>query len=90
MIQMAFYDSSHTYHKEVTNVSPAYFCHPTVGNFDVSPNYHLTIITCMIALKGITQNYMPLSACLLYCDFQTAYHVEVGLGVGSSPKMGDM
>ena len=37
MVQMAFYDLSHTYHKHVTNVSPACFCHPTVGNFDVSP-----------------------------------------------------
>ena len=37
MVQMAFCDLSHTYHKQVTNVSPACFCHPTVGNFDVSP-----------------------------------------------------
>ena len=28
---MAFCDLSHTYHKQVTNVSPACFCHPTVG-----------------------------------------------------------
>ena len=25
------------YHKQVTNVSPACFYHPSVGNFDVSP-----------------------------------------------------
>ena len=37
MVQMAFCDLSHTYHKQVTNVSPACFCHPTVGNFYVSP-----------------------------------------------------
>ena len=37
MVQMAFCDLSHTYHKQVTNVSLACFCHPTVGNFDVSP-----------------------------------------------------
>ena len=34
--QMAFSDLSHTYHRQVTNVSPAYFCHPNMGNFDVS------------------------------------------------------
>ena len=28
-------DLSHTFHKQVNNVSPAFFCHPTVGNFDV-------------------------------------------------------
>ena len=28
---------SHTYHKQVTSISPACFCDPTVGNFDVSP-----------------------------------------------------
>ena len=38
MVQMAFCDLFHTYHKQVTNVSPACFCHPTVGNFYVSPN----------------------------------------------------
>ena len=32
-----FCDLSHTYHKQVTNVSPECFCHPTMGNFDVSP-----------------------------------------------------
>ena len=32
---MAFCDLLHTYHSQVTNVSPA--CDPTVGNFDVSP-----------------------------------------------------
>ena len=37
MVQMALCDLSHAYHKQVTNVSPACFCHPTVGNFDVSP-----------------------------------------------------
>ena len=36
MEEMAFCDLSHTYHKQVTNVSPACFCHPTMGNFDVS------------------------------------------------------
>ena len=36
---MAFCDLSLKYHKQVTNVSPACFCHPTVGNFDVSPKY---------------------------------------------------
>ena len=36
MVQMAFCDLLHTYHKQVANVSPACFCHPTVGNFDVS------------------------------------------------------
>ena len=30
MVQMAFCDLLHTYHKQVTNVSPACFCHPTV------------------------------------------------------------
>ena len=40
---MAFCDLWHTYHKQVTNVSPAWFCHPTVGNFDVSPNIHANI-----------------------------------------------
>ena len=39
MVQMAFCDLLHTFHKQVTNVLPACFCHPTVGNFDVSP-YH--------------------------------------------------
>ena len=34
---MAFCDLLHTYHKQVTNVSPACFCHHTVGNVDVSP-----------------------------------------------------
>ena len=38
MVQMAFCDLSHTFHKKVTNVSPTCFCHPTVGNFDVSTN----------------------------------------------------
>ena len=38
MVQMVFCDLSHTYHKQVTNVSLACCCHPTVGNFDVSPN----------------------------------------------------
>ena len=38
MVQMAFCDLSHTYHKQVTNVSPACFCQPTLGNFDVSHN----------------------------------------------------
>ena len=34
----------HTYHKQVTNNSPACFCDPTVGNFDVSPlNYKINI-----------------------------------------------
>ena len=37
MVQMAFCIHMHTYHKQVTNVSPACFCHPTAGNFDVSP-----------------------------------------------------
>ena len=37
MVQMAFCDLSHAYHKQVSNVSPACLCHPTVGNFDVSP-----------------------------------------------------
>ena len=37
MVQMAFCDLSHTYHKQANNVSPACFCHSTVGNFDVSP-----------------------------------------------------
>ena len=40
MVQMAFCDLSHTYHKQVTNVSPTCFCHPTVVNFDVSPKAH--------------------------------------------------
>ena len=31
-----FCDLSHTYPKQVTNVSPECFCHPTMGNFDVS------------------------------------------------------
>ena len=35
---MFFCDLSHTYHKQVTNFSPACFCHPTVGNVDVFPN----------------------------------------------------
>ena len=33
MVQMAFFDLSHTYHKQVINVSPACFCHPTVVIF---------------------------------------------------------
>ena len=37
MVQMAFCDLSHTFHKMGTTVSPACFCHPSVGNFDVSP-----------------------------------------------------
>ena len=40
IVQMAFCDLSYTYHKQVTSVSPACFCHPTVGNFDVSPWLH--------------------------------------------------
>ena len=36
---MAFCDLWHTFHKQVTNVSPACFCHRTVGNFDISPKY---------------------------------------------------
>ena len=47
MVQMGFCDLSHTYHKQVTNVYLACFCHPTVGNFDVSPYYmvksHMTV-----------------------------------------------
>ena len=39
MVQMAFCDLSHTYLKQVTNVSPACFCHPTLGDFDVSPKW---------------------------------------------------
>ena len=47
MLQMAFCDLSHIYHKQVTNVSPAYFCHHTVGIFDVSPDcIRLSVITC--------------------------------------------
>ena len=41
MVQVAFCDLSHTYHKQVTNVSPACFCHPTVWNVDVSPYVHI-------------------------------------------------
>ena len=37
MVQMAFCDLSHTFHKQVTNVSQHVFCHPTVSNFDISP-----------------------------------------------------
>ena len=38
MVQMALNcDMSHTFHKQVTNDSPVCFCHPTVGNIDVSP-----------------------------------------------------
>ena len=37
MVQMAFCDLSLTFHKQVTNVSLACFCHATVVNFDVSP-----------------------------------------------------
>ena len=33
---MAFCDLSHIFHKQVTNVSPACFCYPTAGNFDLS------------------------------------------------------
>ena len=35
-VQMAFCDLSDTFHKQVTNVLPACFCDPTVGNVDVS------------------------------------------------------
>ena len=34
---MAFCDFSHTFHKQVTDV-PHFFRHPTVVNYDVSPN----------------------------------------------------
>ena len=34
MVQMGFCELLHTYHKQATNVSPACFCHPAVGNFD--------------------------------------------------------
>ena len=40
MVQMAFCDLSHTFHKQVTNVLPACFCYPTVGNFVGSPNLY--------------------------------------------------
>ena len=41
MVQMSFCDLSHTFHKQVTNVSLACFCHPTVRNFDVSPKLNI-------------------------------------------------
>ena len=49
MVQMTFCDFSHKYHKQVTNVSPACFFHPTVGNFDVSP-YPMQTIFHWLAL----------------------------------------
>ena len=33
MVQMAFCDLLHTFHKQITYVSQYCFCHPTVGNF---------------------------------------------------------
>ena len=46
MVQMGLCDLSHTY--QVTNVFPACFCHPTLGNFDVSPNVNETFILYFI------------------------------------------
>ena len=41
IVQMTFCDLSHTYHKQVTNVSLACFGHSTAGNFDVPTNVWL-------------------------------------------------
>ena len=48
---MAFYDLSHTYHKQVTKVSPACFCHPSVGNFDVSPNKGFSVLKTAVVYR---------------------------------------
>ena len=32
-------DLSHTFHRQITNVSPDCFCHPIVVNIDVFPNF---------------------------------------------------
>ena len=57
MVQMAYCDLSHTYYKQVTNVSPACFCHPTLGNFDVSP-YIKIILPSAEALSYINTKHM--------------------------------
>ena len=40
MVRIDFWDLSYTFHKQVTNVLEACFCHPTVVNLDVSLYYH--------------------------------------------------
>ena len=37
MVQIDFCDLSHTFHKQITNVLEACFCHPSVVNFGISP-----------------------------------------------------
>ena len=82
MVQMALCDLLHTYHKQVTNVSPACFCHPTVGNFDVSPYFSLKKgFTYLVDPNTHTEeefvNNVP-HKCVIYLG--TEYYL-VGLGV---------
>ena len=58
IVQMTFCNLSHTFHKQVTNVSGACFCHPTVGNIDVTPNQilmYLTLSQWKSCVNGIEQ-----------------------------------
>ena len=66
MVQMAFCDLSHTYHKQVTNVSSACFCHPTVRNFDVSSNLRLNIHikTVLLVDANILSLYIDIYICI--------------------------
>ena len=63
MVGMAFCNLSHTFHKQVTNVSQHVFCHSTVRYFDVSPNPCVGIL-----LKGIILN------CLNNRDYSDRLH----------------
>ena len=61
MVQMAFRDLLHTYHKQVINVSPAYFCHLTVGNFDISP-----YVLQLLSMSYISDVPIPLLTVVSY------------------------
>ena len=41
----------------MTNVSPVCFCHPTVGNFDVSPYSRMIKTSWEILVKSVSKMY---------------------------------
>ena len=47
----------HNYHKQVTNVCSACFCHPAVENFDVSP--YLSLLAPFIPLWKVFHHPFP-------------------------------
>ena len=70
MVQMAFCDLSYTYHIQVTNVSPACFRHPTVGNFDVSPNrIEATLKKKLVSCPAGGRNYGYSGGCNFFFFF---------------------